>query len=73
VVVIGLLAAVALWPEAVEVELTRVGSGPLLATVDEEGETRLSERFLVSAPAPGEVLRIGLEPEIGRASCRERV
>ena len=36
--------------------------GPLLVTVDEEGETRVRDRFVVSAPVAGRVLRIELEP-----------
>jgi len=31
-------------------------------TIDEEGETRVRERFVVSAPVAGRVLRIELEP-----------
>lgn len=58
--VLGLFA-VALWPEKVPADVATVGRGPLLVTVDEEGETRVRERFVVSAPVAGRVLRIDLE------------
>ena len=60
-VVAGLLA-VALWPKSVAVEAATIGRGPLVVTVDEEGETRVRNRFVVSAPLSGRVLRIELEP-----------
>jgi HlyD family secretion protein len=34
----------------------------LRVTIDEEGETRVRDRFVVSAPVSGRVLRINLEP-----------
>ncbi len=61
VVVAGLLA-VALWPVTVPVDVATVGRGPLMVTVDEEGETRVRDRFVVSAPVTGRVQRIELEP-----------
>lgn len=59
---VGAILAVALWPETVEVEVATVSRGPLVVTVDEEGRTRVRERFVVSAPVTGRVLRIELEP-----------
>lgn len=61
-VVVGGLLAVAVWPTAVPVELAVVSAGPLAVTVDEEGQTRIRRRFVVSAPVTGRVLRIELEP-----------
>jgi HlyD family secretion protein len=60
--VIGALAAVALWPRAVVVDLAPVSRGPLVVTVDEEGRTRVRDRFILAAPVAGRVLRIELEP-----------
>lgn len=60
-VVAGILA-VALWPEPIDVDVATVTRGPLLVTIDEEGETRVRERFVVSAPVAGRVERIELEP-----------
>lgn len=63
--VLGLLALVALaafWPRSVAVDVAPVRRGSLLVTVDEEGETRVHDRFVISAPVAGRVLRIELEP-----------
>jgi HlyD family secretion protein len=60
--VIGVILATALWPESVEVDMVRVARGPLQVTIDEEGETRVRERFVVSAPVAGRMQRIDLEP-----------
>jgi HlyD family secretion protein len=61
------LAVVALlvWafqPSPVQAEIATVSRGPLQVTLDEEGETRVRDRFVVSAPVAGRVLRIELEP-----------
>jgi HlyD family secretion protein len=61
-VVIGSLIAVALWPRAVVVDLAAVSRGPLVVTIDEEGRTRVRDRFVVTAPVTGRILRIELEP-----------
>jgi HlyD family secretion protein len=61
-VVIGSLIAIALWPSAVTVDLAPVSRGPLVVTIDEEGRTRVRDRFVVAAPVTGRVLRIELEP-----------
>lgn len=60
-VVAGLLA-VALWPRTIAVEVGTIAQGPLVVTVDEEGTTRVRDRFVVSSPVAGRVLRIELEP-----------
>ncbi len=57
-----LLLAVALWPEAIEVDLAPVERGTLQVTVDDEGETRVRDRFVISAPVAGRLARIELEP-----------
>lgn len=59
---VALLLAIALWPRATEVDLAKVTEGQLRVTVDEEGETRVRDRYVVSAPAAGELGRIELEP-----------
>jgi len=51
-----------MWPSSVPVDVATVERGPMKVTVDEEGETRVHDRFVVSAPVAGEVLRITLEP-----------
>jgi HlyD family secretion protein len=67
---VALLLLVALWPAAVPVEVARAERGTLRVTVDEEGETRVHDRFLVSAPVAGRVQRIELEPGDGVARGR---
>jgi HlyD family secretion protein len=59
---IVVLVAMAAWPTAIAVDMGTVGKGALVVTVDEEGETRVRERFVISAPVAGELLRIQLEP-----------
>jgi HlyD family secretion protein len=59
---VGLLVAMALWPGTVSVDTEPVGRGPLRVTVREEGETRVRDRFVVSAPVGGRLQRIELEP-----------
>ena len=60
--VVACLLIVVLWPTAVQVDVAAVSTGPLVVTVDEEGVTRVRDRFVVSAPVAGRVLRIELEP-----------
>ncbi len=60
--VVLVILGVALWPEAIEVDVTQPQRGPLQVTIDEEGQTRVRERFQVSAPVAGRLQRIELEP-----------
>jgi len=62
--IVGLIAAVAwaLRPSPVPAEIVAVSRGPLRVTLDEEGETRVRDRYVVSAPLAGRVLRIELDP-----------
>jgi HlyD family secretion protein len=62
VAVVGGLLAVALWPTTSLVDVAVISHGPLVVTIDEEGATRVRNRFVVSAPLTGRVLRIELEP-----------
>ena len=57
-----LLLAWAFWPRPEPVDMALVERAPLAVTLDEEGETRVRDRFVVSAPLAGRVLRIELEP-----------
>ncbi len=52
--------AYALVPSAIEVDVAAAARGPLVVTVDEDGETRAHDRFVVSAPVAGRVARIDL-------------
>jgi HlyD family secretion protein len=61
VAVLAALIVAGLWPRPVPVETARVEFGALRATVNEEGKTRIKERFLVSAPVAGQLARIPLK------------
>ena len=49
-------------PRPIPVELASVARGPLRVTVDEDGRTRIKERYVVSAPLGGQMRRIELHP-----------
>ena len=44
-------------PRAELVDIVDVDTGPMLVTIDEEGETRTREVFTISAPVTGRLLR----------------
>lgn len=49
-------------PEPVEVDLAIVERGDVLVTVDEDGKTRIREKYVVSTPLAGRLLRINMDP-----------
>ncbi len=53
----------ALRPQAVPVDLVAATRGPMMATLDDEGETRIRDTFILSAPVTGRLRRI--ETEVG--------
>jgi HlyD family secretion protein len=61
VVLLAALLVAGFWPRPAPVETARVSTGPLRATVDEEGKTRIRQRFTVSAPVSGRLRRIELK------------
>jgi HlyD family secretion protein len=48
-------------PQPVLVDLASVVRGPMVVTVDDEGETRVRDVFVLSAPVSGRTLRIDAE------------
>ncbi|HSJ82044.1 MAG TPA: HlyD family efflux transporter periplasmic adaptor subunit [Thiobacillus sp.] len=67
---LGMLATAALvaaglvygfMPRAVPVDVAAVERGPFVVTVEEEGKTRVMERYVVSAPVSGTLRRIALK------------
>ena len=56
-VLVALIVA-GLWPRPLPVETARATVGTLRATVNEEGKTRIKQRYLVSAPVTGQLRRI---------------
>jgi HlyD family secretion protein len=66
VAVLGLMAAVAgiawsLMPRPIPVETAAVTKGRFVATVDEDGKTRVRERYVVASPLAGRLSRIRLK------------
>lgn len=51
------------FPKAVEVDLTNVTRCPLQVTIEEEGRTRLKDRYVITAPRAGYMERI--EAKVG--------
>ena len=49
------------WPAPILVESGRATRGPLSVTVEEEGKTRVKDRYVISAPVAGYLQRITLE------------
>ncbi len=47
-----------LWPKPVRIETATVAKGPLRTSVNEEGKTRVRQRYVVSAPVAGQLRRI---------------
>jgi HlyD family secretion protein len=60
IVIIAVILATGygLIPRALDVDLVNVFRGPLQVTIEEEGRTRLKERFVISAPTSGVMRRI---------------
>jgi len=48
-------------PSAIPVQTSKAVRGAMRVTIDEEGETRARNRFVVAAPIPGRMLRVKLE------------
>jgi HlyD family secretion protein len=49
------------WPQAVPVEVVAVKRGPMTVTIEEEGRTRVIDRYVISAPIDGVTCRVGLD------------
>jgi HlyD family secretion protein len=63
----GLMAALgaivwSLLPRPIQVETADVVIGRFIATVDEDGKTRVRERYVVAAPLAGRLTRVRLKP-----------
>ena len=61
-VAVGAAFVWAFLPKPLEVATAIVERGPMQVTLDEEGQTRVRDRYVVSAPLAGRVLRIEHEP-----------
>ena len=49
-------------PRPATVETARAATGPLRATVSEEGKTRIRQRYTVSSPVSGQLRRVPFKP-----------
>ena len=64
VVVTGVIATLLVWallPNPIEVEIDTVTQGRFERAIEEEGKTRLRERYLVSSPVSGRLARMDLK------------
>jgi HlyD family secretion protein len=57
-ILLVVLIVIGLWPRPAPVETSVVQRGPMVVTVDEEGMTRVKNRYVVSAPVAGQLRRI---------------
>jgi HlyD family secretion protein len=71
VLLASMLLVWAFWPQPVEVEVGAVSRGVFERAVQEDGKTRLRERYVVSSPLTGRVQRITLKQ--GDAVARDAV
>ena len=62
VAVVIALIVLGLRPQSSPVETARASTGPMRATVSEEGKTRIRQRYVVSAPVSGQLRRIAFKP-----------
>ena len=60
-VLLALIVA-GLWPKSLPVEVVTVTRGSLTVTVDEEGMTRVKNRYVISSPVAGHLRRIDWKP-----------
>lgn len=63
---LGLIAAAAgiawfLMPQPIAVETAAVTKGRFVASIDEDGKTRVRQRYVVAAPLAGRLTRVGLK------------
>ena len=58
---LGALIGWGFWPQAVPIEVASVARAPMVVTIDEEGRTRVIDRYVVSAPVDGVACRVRLD------------
>ena len=57
---VGAGVAYTLRPDVIEVQAATVERGPMRVTVDEDGRTRVRDRFVITAPISGRLERVAL-------------
>ena len=58
-------------PKAIQVDAIAAKKGPMRVTVDEEGKTRVRDRFVISAPVAGYLRRVELD--VGDSAVKGQV
>lgn len=63
-ITLGIATAIyqAMQQPPIRVDVDTVTRGPLRVTVNEDGKTRIKERYVISAPLAGRLMRIGINP-----------
>jgi len=59
--IMGILLVVALWPEAIDVDVGTVSRGAMVVSLGAKGETRIHHRLTIAAPVAGTIEAIDLE------------
>ena len=59
---VAAMLVMAWMPKPIPVDVAEAERGTLSVTVDEDGRTRVKDRYLISSPVPGNLARIELEP-----------
>ena len=49
------------WPQAILVEAVKASKAPMTITIEEEGRTRVIDRYLIAAPVSGVTCRVDLD------------
>jgi HlyD family secretion protein len=49
------------WPQAILVEAVKVSKAPMTITIEEEGRTRVIDRYVIAAPVSGVTCRVDLD------------
>jgi len=64
IVVLAIAGAVTvmMWPRPIEVDAAVAEVGQLLVSINEEGQTRIRERYVISSPLSGRLRRVTLDP-----------
>ena len=65
--VLAALIVAGLWPRPMPVEAAAIGAGALRSTVNEEGKTRIRQRYVIASPVAGQM---GDVTGCAVASCR---
>src|SRR5258708_2320506 len=63
-VILGIVGMIAygFMPQPVPIDLARATVGPLRVTVDQEGKTRIKDRYLIASPLCGQLASINWKP-----------